>query len=201
MATHSHGGGAGKGRVPTSAAERNRIASRGKATQVGVIMRDLLVHEQHLDGMSPADIAKQDGRSTAVIRQVIRRHQGISPDSLLALAPVKIVEKMLRRSETAWRMAAAIAAGTEQDATRVTAIRTMLDADERVLEILQSTGHLPRELGTLRHLVDVRHIAVSMIDAVRALENGTRTPAEVREVFEGLLALTDGEQPVIDVAP
>ena len=68
----------------------------------------------------------------------------------------------------------------------------MLDADERVLLILQSTGHLPRELGTLRHLVDVRHIAITMIDAVRALENGERTPAEVRSMFEDLLQLTEG---------
>lgn len=156
-------------------------------------MRDMLVHELHLQGMSPKAIAAQDGRGVRAINLVIRRQEKANLEKLLEHAPVKIVEGMLRRSQMAWRMAATAAAHAEQDATRITAIRTMLDADERVLEILQSTGHLPRELGTLRHLVDVRHIAIKMIDAVRDLESGERSPEQVRGVFEDLLALTEGE--------
>jgi hypothetical protein len=181
------------GRVPTAAAERQRLAKAHKTTAVGMAMRDMLAYELSLQGMTPAAIAKQDGRDPVTIRKVIRREAKADPESILALTPVKIIEAMLRRSQTAWKMAAAIAAHADNDSTRTTAIRTMLDADERVLLILQSTGHLPRELGTLRHLVDVRHIAITMIDAVRALENGERSPAEVRGVFEELLALTDGE--------
>ena len=156
-------------------------------------MRDMLVYELHLQGMSPKAISDSDGRSENRIRQVIERQSRSSPEKLLDLQPVKIVEAMLRRSQMAWRLSATTAAHTENDGIRIGAIRTMLDCDERVLLILQSTGHMPRELGTLRHLVDVRHIAVRMIDAVRGLESGERTPEEVRGTFEELLQLTDGD--------
>lgn len=182
-----------RGRVPTSAAERQRLAKAHRQTAAGQIMRDMLVYELHLQGMKADAIARQDGRTTAGIKAVIRKQEKANLEKLLEHAPVKIVEGMLRRSQMAWRMAATIAAHAEADATRMTAIRTMLDADERVLEILQSTGHLPRELGTLRHLVDVRHIAIKMIDAVRDLESGERSPEQVRGVFEDLLALTEGD--------
>jgi hypothetical protein len=169
------------------------MAKAHKQTTAGQIMRDMLVYELHLQGMSPKAIAAQDGRTTAGIKAVIRRQENANLERLLEHAPVKIVEGMLRRSQMAWRMAATAAAHAEQDGVRITAIRTMLDADERVLQILQSTGHLPNELGTLRHLVDVRHIAIKMIDAVRDLESGERSPEQVRGVFEDLLALTEGE--------
>jgi hypothetical protein len=152
-----------------------------------MIMRDLLAYELSCQGMKVSAIAKQDGRSEKVIREAIDRQARAGAEAMMQMAPLKVVESMLRRSQTAWKMAAACAAHAEADTTRLAAIRTMMDADERVLEILQSTGHLPRELGTLRHLVDVRSIAIQMIDAVRALESGERSPAEVREVFEAMV--------------
>jgi hypothetical protein len=152
-----------------------------------MLMRDLLAYELSCQGMKLSAIAKQDGRSEKVIREVIERMAKQGSEALMEMAPLKVVESMLRRSQTAWKMAAATAAHAEQDTTRIAAIRAMMDADQRVLEILQSTGHLPRELGTLRHLVDVRSIAIQMIDAVRGLESGERTPAEVRAVFEAMV--------------
>ena len=179
--------------IPTSATERQRQAKAHLNTATGMAMRDMLVYELHLQGMGVQAIADSDGRGVSMIRKVIERQGRQAPEKLLEMQPVKIVEAMLRRSQMAWRLAAQTAAHAQQDSVRIGAIRTMLDADERVLLILQSTGHMPRELGTLRHLVDVRHIAVRMVDAVRSLESGERSPAEVRGVFEDLLALTEGE--------
>ena len=75
-------------------------------------------------------------------------------EALMEMAPLKVVESMLRRSQTAWKMAAATAAHAENDGMRIGAIRTMMDADQRVLEILQShrapaarTGHAPAPRG------------------------------------------------------
>lgn len=179
MATH--------GPVATSAATRQKQAQGVKATKAGMLMRDLLAYELHCQGMSDERISAQDGRSITQIKTVIEKQAKSGTEALMEMAPLKVVESMLRRSQTAWKMAAATAAHAENDGMRIGAIRTMMDADQRVLEILQSTGHLPRELGTLRHLVDVRSIAIQMIDAVRGLETGERTPAEVRQVFEAMV--------------
>lgn len=178
----------------TSAARARKIA---KTTVIGRLLRDHLVFEFHLQGKSAAEIAKLDGRTLKTIQRLVERYEreGLSrQEKLLEQAPVKIIEDMLRRSQLAWEIAATTAIHTEADSVRIGGVRTMLDADERILEVLQSTGHMPRELGTLRHLVDVRAIAITMIEAVRALETGDRTPAEVRGTFEDLLALTEGRE-------
>ena len=168
-----------RGPIPTSGHGRRALINSHKASTAGLLMRDMLVWELHLQGLSEKAIASQDGRSGAVVGKIIRRFQaqGFDGENLLRQAPAKIIDGLVRRSIMAWRYAARTATDADSTRDRIAAIKAMLDADERVLSILQSTGYLPQELGTMHHLIDVRAIAVEMIDAVRALENGSQDTA------------------------
>ena len=184
------------GPISTSKERRRAQVNAHKSTKAGSIMRDLLVWELHLQGMQNKAIAAQDGRGEDTIADVIARFErnGLSHEDLLAKTPAQILNGLLRRSQMAWRIAADVAVNSHGN-VRIGAVKSMMDADARVLHIMQSTGYLPKELGTMHHMVDIKAIAITMIDAVRALESGEKTPAQVRHTFEQLLQEVQSEEP------
>lgn len=156
-------------------------------------LRDLTVWEMHLDGMPDSKIAELDGRTRRAITDVVMKFKADPPgdagDRLLNKDPVTIIEDMIRRTRHAWRTAALTAVVADSDTGRVGAVRTMLEADGRLLTLLQSTGRVPKELGTLRHVLDLRAIGERMLNALDSFEAGELDAAGVRAVFEEMVGL------------
>lgn len=89
------------------------------------------------------------------------------------------------------------------------------DARDKVLTLLQLTGRLPHELGSLRHLIDLRAIAVRMLDTMDSFEQRLAAmqlaaadreelraaTREVRTTFNELLGIEEEpERPELPVA-
>ena len=93
--------------------------------------------------------------------------------------PIEIVDDMLERYEAAQEELALVSATTNHDATRVGAIRTRLAALEAQANLLMLVGVLPRDLGQLRHDLDVQQLATNIL-AVFAEYN---VPIEVKQAL------------------
>lgn len=168
-------------------------------TSVTKAMRDLAVWEMALDGMGATEIAKLDGRTDRQIRQIISDFKKNPPGSTSPLEQdaVQIIEGLLRRTQFVWRSAAMTAVSADSDNSRIGALKVMLEADAKLLGILQHTGKMPRELGTLRHVLDLRAVGEAMVDVIDRFAAGEASVEEVRSHFRELAGL-GRELPVAD---
>lgn len=179
----------------------------GTNSPAAIAMRDFtIVKQRHELGWSWREIAEFHGMSERGVRIAERRTLDALPD-LMNMDPVAIVEGILREyllSVRTFDQLAAVYARDNPNAT-IGALKSANEAREKVTALLQATNKLPKELGVLRHLIDIRQIGVQMfetmeqfqarVDAVgerlpkaaRAeLEEGRR---EVEESFKGLMGI------------
>lgn len=171
---------------------RKTAPKQAGLTSAQKAFRDLIALEMLADGASYAQVSAIDGRSQSALkslREKYLRASGSAVPDLLRQDPVRIVEDMLRRKQVAWRLFAQVAMTTDHPSSRIGAIKGMIAADERTVELLQHVGKLPKELGTLRHVIDVREIAERMFDTLDRLDRGELTAAEVRAEFEDAAGL------------
>jgi transcriptional regulator with XRE-family HTH domain len=134
-------------------------------------------------------IAEEAGLSVRTVKEAVKNRQAGAPLQFNA-DPVRVVEEVFQAYQLSigdLEAIAAEAARSNQLAIAVGAKRSANDAREKVLTLLQMTGRLPQELGSLRHLIDLRAIAVRML--------GREAAARVRTTFNELLGI---EAPVPD---
>lgn len=105
-----------------------------------------------------------------------------APGDMLREDPAELVSALLRRTQLAWRLYAESAL-RETGSVRVRAVAGMLEADAKATSLLQHVGRLPKDLGSLRHLLEVRGAARELLSAVEGLEAGTLSPGDVRAVL------------------
>lgn len=161
------------------------IVDGRKLTSVDKAIKDMLVVQMKGEGIPIEEIARRDGRSDRQIRRVLEIYatNGLGGRGLLDKDPVKLVEEMVDRTMAVWKIAAQMAATAKGENSRIGALNTMLRAEERLLSVLQSTGKLPKELGTMRHVIDLRALGAKMLDALDAWERGDADAESVRKVL------------------
>jgi transcriptional regulator with XRE-family HTH domain len=159
-------------------------------------------------------IAEEAGLSVRTVKEAVKNRQAGAPLQFNA-DPVRVVEEVFQAYQLSigdLEAIAAEAARSNQLAIAVGAKRSANDAREKVLTLLQMTGRLPQELGSLRHLIDLRAIAVRMLDVMDGFDRdlagltgledaaererlGREAAARVRTTFNELLGI---EAPVPD---
>ena len=97
--------------------------------------------------------------------------------------PIAIVHSMLDRLESWVEQLAEVADSSGTDTTRIAAINAQLNALTRTAELMQATGILPHDLGTLRLELDVQTLAVKLVTVLT--EQGA-TPEMKRAILEAL---------------
>lgn len=202
-------------------ANRSKVKVDPKTAPKGVrlsaakqALRDQLMVQRVAEGWTWAMIAAESGISPggaklAVDRRLRDQPLGIDDD------PVKVIETVfqgIQLSVGSFEALASAAIASEHYGAATSAMKGANDAREKIMMILQATGRLPQEMGALRHLMDVRSVAIRMLDTMEefdremtlALGLGTseaqrlaaREAAEkVRTTFAQLLGLEEGPEP------
>lgn len=152
--------------------------------------RDSLIVQRVAEGVSFEQIGEEVDLTTRQVRNIAKQISSARELTLLKKDPLDIVEWMLEehlRSFQGHRAKAMISTGPEY----TTAMKAADASMERIMKILQATGKLPRELGTLRYIVDFRGIAQAMIQKVEELERGECEPGDVMEFLKHVLRIGD----------
>lgn len=205
--------GKGKPKAPVKRTRKQSVTARASAEAAATTkrrgsvkpktgwergVRDMIILQMAADGATNEAISVADGRSITQIKRIRKVYEDeglIGGKVLLDKDPVKIIEGMLDRAMMTWRMAADLALETTHDMGKIGALKVMIQADARTQELLQSINKLPRELGTLRHVIDIRQIAVVLLDVVDRLEKGEATPDEARTKLLEMVGYGSGRGP------
>lgn len=176
-------------------------AARQKQPVLNRALRDLRLIEMRGEGRTLAEMSRVDGRTQRTIEGILQAHRAygiVGGDKLLKQDPVTIMREMLNRMETIYQAAFEAAMEAEGTSARLAGLKLMLDAQVRKMEMAQHLGLLPRQLGTFRHVIDLRQIGETMVEALLAVQRGEKTPEDAMEVFReiagyGKPALPEGD--------
>lgn len=149
-------------------------------------LRDLRLIEMRAEGRTVEEMSRIDGRTKRTIEGIIQAHRAhgiVGGDKLLKQDPVTIMREMLNRMETIYQAAFEAAMDAEGTSARLQGLKLMLDAQVRKMEMAQHLGLLPRQLGTFRHVIDLRQIGETMVETLLAVQRGEKTPEEAVIVF------------------
>lgn len=155
---------------PPAAAKGRRL---GAAKQG---LRDSYVMALRAQGLTWEEVGAEVGLSASQAQRVAAERRKVMPIQL-DMDPARIVEAAFegfQASVADLERIALAAAEKEQLAVAVGAKKGANEAREKILALLQATGRLPQELGALRHLIDLRAVAVKMLDTMDRFEEAVR---------------------------
>lgn len=138
------------------------------------LQRDQLILARRAQGWGWPKIAKEAGlsvRSTHEAAARVTERQPLKLDS----DPAKIVEHVfdgVQQSIAGFEAIAVQALARNNLSSAVGAKRSANDARQQIMVLLQMTGRLPQDLAALRHLIDLRALAVRMLDTMDRFERG-----------------------------
>jgi hypothetical protein len=134
--------------------------------------RDALMIARVHQGWTWEAIAGEAGISVSAAKRAVAARKDSLPIKLNA-DPVRVIEQVFEGYQLSigdFEAIGAAALEKGQLAVAVGAKKGANEAREKIVLLLQATGRLPQELGALRHLIDLRAIAVRMLDTVDGLE-------------------------------
>jgi hypothetical protein len=153
-----------------------------------------LVADRLEHNMSWAELAKKHDLTEVYCRRIVREwKENQAPP--VERDPMAVVDDLLRGYQAdLWEFTeAADAAWQEGQFNNVIgAVRSRMEARTRVVELLQATGRLPRDLGRLRVEIDMRFVIDQIMETFAEFE----VPEAAREALVTRLeypALTAGE--------
>lgn len=120
-------------------------------------------------GLSWATISKTFDLSERNCRRIVTTWKNAQP-ALKTVDPIKEIEDTLYRLEGAAEEFALIAQTTTNDSARVGAIKARVDTIWKRVELMQASGVLPNDLGTLRVEMDIRAVAQRVLLTIEQLD-------------------------------
>lgn len=199
-----------KKKTPEPSATARKRKPGGRLTPALQYQRDLLMVQRQAEGWTWKDIAAEAGITMDSAKKAVRalRESGIKHG--IKDDPVKIIERYFEEFQLSvggFEVIAVQALKENNLTAAVGAKRSANEAREKVLALLQMTGRMPQDLSALRHLIDLRAIAVRMLDVMDRFEEGmlrleldSETKhaidtgvLQVRRTFHELIGLGDDE--------
>jgi hypothetical protein len=147
--------------------------------------RDAELIRDRLRGQSWPYLAEKYGLTQAWCKRIYTGWREQNQSTYQGRDPIAIVHSMLDRLESWTEQLAEVADASGTDTVKIAAINAQLNALTRTAELMQATGILPHDLGTLRLELDVQTLAVRLVTVLT--EQGA-TPEMKRSILETLKA-------------
>jgi hypothetical protein len=177
---HPQGAKVTTGNEPYPPGHRRHV----KLTPAARIVRDGLIVRRRAQGWPLRAIAEEAGLSERHVTNIIKQAaQDSETSSLLKQDPIQVIEWALDEHQRTYDAYSSVAADAGNDQVLMQALRSREQSLDRIVKLLQATGKLPKELGTLRQVIDFRGIAQEMVRKIQELKAGTATVEEVEEFF------------------
>lgn len=143
-----------------------------------------VIHWRVFEKQGWAEIVRKDGRQERTLRRVVDDYLANveSGDAVRPLErdPLDLIESMVNELTVMRDTMLALVQSSTDERVTITAAREWRRLVKEVRELLQGVGKLPRELGTMRHLVEVRELSDMLDRNLDKLEAGDITPQELR---------------------
>lgn len=176
--------------------ERKRGRKPG-LTEEERLERNAELVRDRLRGQSWAYLAEKYNIQILQCRRIYNEWRQENAATYEGRDPIKIVHSMLDRLESWVEQLAEVADSSGTDTTRIAAINAQLNALTRTAELMQATGILPHDLGTLRLELDVQTLAVKLVTVLT--EQGAT--AEMKRAILAALKSNEVPQSELPVGP
>ena len=182
-----------EGRCPrrVTKAERDAEAAdaRGRFLSANKrVLRDSLVVQRKVQGWPLDAIAEEAGITARQVRRVVEERRTLAV-GVIEQDPVDVISDMIAAFQASigdLELMAHRYADTHP-AAAVGAKKAADQGRERLVLLLQATGRLPRDLGAMSDLMELRELASAMVDVVRAFKRGEADADRVEETFKRAL--------------
>lgn len=145
------------------------------------VARDQQIVADRLKPMSWTALGKKYGLDERTCRKIYHDwtlHNQGRPADMSQRDPIDIVWESVGRYEGWIEQLALVAHGPETpESVRVSAISAQMSAQQKLTELLQATGILPKQLGKLRIEADVRYVAQAILQVFQEED----VPVHVRQ--------------------
>ena len=126
------------------------------------VERDRQIVAAKARSLSDATVADTFNVDESTVREVMAQWRETQP-SLRSVDPIDVVEQVLFELRGSIEELAVISSTTKNDNVRVGAIDKKLKAMQQMTALMQATGVLPNDLGTLKVDMDVRAFAATVL--------------------------------------
>jgi len=162
-------------------------------------MRDALIFSRHEQGRTQKRIAQEAGISERAVRTIVNDRKALGA-ALLDRGPVDNVRRMAAQYEdmAVNCEALAVALVETQPAVALGAMAQAMAARRQLADLLQAANRMPRDMGYLGDLLDIREVAEEMVTAVRDFRDGKIGVDGVEQVFRQALHVGEGKAPELE---
>lgn len=163
--------------------------------------RDALMIARTHQGWTWEAIAGEAGISVSAAKRAVAARKDSLPIKLNT-DPVRVVEQVFEGYQLSigdFEAIGAAALEKGQLAVAVGAKKGANEAREKIVFLLQATNRLPKELGALRHLMDLRQTAATLIDTVESLERELNLAAQIEDEEKRKAAISEASDRVVAV--
>ncbi len=152
------------------------------------VLRDSLIVQRRVQGWPLKAIAEEAGITERQVRRVVEERRTLAV-GVIEQDPVDVISDMIAAFQASigdLELMAHRYADTHP-AAAVGAKKAADQGRERLVLLLQATGRLPRDLGAMSDLMELRELASAMVDVVRAFKRGEADADRVEETFKRAL--------------
>lgn len=160
-----------------------RKRGRKSITNAERAERDAALVRDRLRGQSWPYLSSKYDLTVRACREVFDRWREQNQPTYQGRDPIHIVHSMLDRLESWVEQLAEVADSTASASVQINAINAQLNALTKTAELMQATGILPHDLGTLRIELDIQTLAVRLVQVLT--ENGA-SPQMKRAILDAL---------------
>jgi hypothetical protein len=145
-------------------------------------------------GLTWVEVAKRNGVKERQCRYIVRRWMEEGGANVSYADPTKVVDDLLAGYQADhWELTEAADAAWEQNNINavIGAVKNRMDARQKTVELLQATGRLPKNLGQLRVIYDVRFLIEQVMEV---FDQHDIPVAARRALVEKLGPVIDGQE-------
>lgn len=163
-------------------------AKGGRLTASKLALRNALIVQRATADRWPWNmVAEEAGISEKQCRRVVE--DAGSTLSPFEATPTELIEEWATGYRQSISTLTVLAAGADNTAAAVGAIKGANDARDKLITLMQAVGHVPHDLGVLKVARDIERVATTMLDAVDQLKAGDISPDELAQVFYDLAGI------------
>lgn len=138
---------------------------RKNLTRKQIERRNELLVEDSLRGGSEEALAERYGITDRQVRNVMKEWRETEKPTMAGRHPIEIVWESVDRYQAWIGQLAEIAADPKvQDSVRVGSINAQVSTQDKLIDLLQKSGILPRDLGELRIQADVMFLSKRLVE-------------------------------------
>lgn len=169
-----------------------------KRTIVEKAIRDQLIMERVAQEWPWKPIAEEAEVTVRRAQQIAKQMKQRGNPMLLRRNPAEIVEWALDQYQATAALYLLSASDARTTAESVGALKARDKNIERILALMQATGYLPRNLGTVRVQVEVEVMVEVTLDLISQLQSGELSPEDFRTRYLETLGAKAGQVPAIE---